>query len=128
MKMRKRLFKKIAGERYCQRTKFIQAALKGNLKRMAKMLSNGFDINNKNEDGETAFSWCCQFNKLKSAKFLYENGADINIELKGVATPLDIAMCSSSPYFRKWLKSIGGKRLKEFEGWPWPPAQKHKWK
>ena len=108
--------------------KFIQAALEGNQKRMLAMLRNGFDINSANEEGETAFSWCCQYNKLRSAKFLYKHGADVNLELSGGTMPLDVAMCWSSPHFRRWLELIGGQRLKDFCGWSWPPAEKQKWK
>jgi hypothetical protein len=67
------------------------------------------------------------------------NGADVDVSLIGcanpydpsapreIATPLDIAMCWSSPYFRRWLKSVGGIRHQNFEGWRWPRADKLKW-
>ena len=126
--MKKRLSKKLNQLGHDPFTRFICAALEGNQKRMCEMLSKGYNINESNENGETAFSWCCQYNKLRSAKFLYRNGANINALIDKKATPLDIAVCWSSPYFRKWLKSIGGERKKDFEAWKWPPSTKINWK
>jgi hypothetical protein len=123
----------------CQYTNFVSAAVEGNFKRMKKMLSKGFDIDTANESGETAFSWCCQYNRLRSAHFLYKNGANINVELLGAENPhdpsaereksfpLDIAVCWASPHFRRWLKSVGGRRMKDFPEWEWPPKEKLKW-
>ena len=95
-------------------TRFVSAAIEGNQRRMQKMLCKGFDINSSNEAGETAFSWCCQYNKLRSAQFLYKHGANVNVELLGVSTPLDIAVCWASPHFRSWLILVGGVRKKGF--------------
>ncbi len=89
---------------------------------MKRLLAKGHDVNHANEEGETAFSWCCQYNKLRSAQFLYRNGADINRPLNSGITPLDVASCWASPGFRKWLKSIGGERKGDWEEWSWPPS------
>ena len=105
-------------------TTFVQAALSGDTQLLQQMLDGGFDINQSNDEGETAFSWCCAENVLASAKFLHANGADVNAPLAGVSTPLDIAVCWASHEFRNWLRSVGGTRLKDFEEWPWPPPQK----
>ena len=103
-----------------RRSKFIAAALEGNHATMKRLLAKGYDVNEANEEGETAFSWCCQYNKLRSAQFLYSNGADINRPLSSGLTPLDVASCWSSPGFRKWLKSVGGYRNRDWEEWSWP--------
>lgn len=104
-------------------TSFVQAALSGDIDLLQRMLDEGFDVNQSNDEGETAFSWCCSENVFASAKFLHANGADVNAPLAGVSMPLDIAVCSASTEFRDWLRSVGGKRLKDFEEWPWPPPQ-----
>jgi ankyrin repeat protein len=104
-------------------TSFIQAALSGDTDSLQRMLDDGFDVNQSNTEGETAFSWCCTRNVLVSARFLHANGADVNAPIAGVSSPLDIAVCQASPEFRDWLRSVGGKRLKDFEEWPWPPLQ-----
>ena len=105
-------------------TLFVQAALSGDTDSLQRMLDDGFDVNQSNTEGETAFSWCCAENVLVSAKFLHANGADVNVRLAGVSTPLDIAVCWASPEFRGWLRSVGGTRLNNFEEWPWPAPQK----
>jgi ankyrin repeat protein len=102
---------------------FVQAALSGDIDRLKRMLDDGFDVNQSNAEGETAFSWCCTQNVLVSARFLHTNGADVNAPLAGVSSPLDIAVCQASPEFRDWLRSVGGKRLKDFEEWAWPRQQ-----
>ena len=53
---------------------FVDAALAEDLTTLAAMLREGHDINQANEAGETAFSYCCAYNKLAAAKYLYEKG------------------------------------------------------
>jgi hypothetical protein len=122
--MRRRLEKKINSRGQDSHTRFILAALKGNFSTMRKLLGKGHNINSASEEGETAFSWCCQYNKLRSAQFLYKNGADVNSQLAKKATPLDVAVCWSSPTFRIWLKSVGGIRKQKFKEWDWNPKKK----
>ena len=105
-----------------RQSQFVSAALEGNHAMMKRLLARGHDINKANEEGETAFSWCCQYNKLRSAQFLYKNGADINRPLSSGITPLDVASCWASPGFRKWLRSIGGQRKGDWKEWTWPPS------
>jgi ankyrin repeat protein len=108
-----------------RRSRFVSAALEGNHAAMKRLLAKGHDVNDSSEDGETAFSWCCQSNKLRSAQFLYKNGADINRRMTNGTTPLDVASCWASPGFRKWLKSVGGERAGDWEEWPWPPSVRY---
>jgi len=122
--MRARLCKKKNMSGLDRHTRFISAALEGNYATMRRLLATGHDINSANDEGETAFSWCCQYNKIRSAQFLYRNGADINLLLSGGITPLDVAYSWASPAFRKWLESVGGERKTNYEAHPWPPAMK----
>ncbi len=121
--MRSRLRKKVNARGIDRHTRFIFAALEGNHATMKRILKKGHDINSANDEGETAFSWCCQNNKLRSAQFLYKHGADINHELCGKITPLDVACCWASPGLRDWLRSIGGRRNTSWEEWEWPPRR-----
>ena len=121
--MHSRLRKKVNERGQDRRTRFISAALDGNHATMKRLLAKGHDINSSNDEGETAFSWCCQKNKLRSAQFLHKNGADINHELNGQITPLDVACCWASPAFRCWLRSVGGQRNASWGEWEWPPAK-----
>ena len=104
---------------------FVDAACSQNIGLMQNMITAGYEVNQSNSEGETAFSWCCSKNALSSAKFLFNNGADVNVtlgsdECGGFAKPLDVAVCWASPEFREWLRSVGGLRLKDSEEWPWP--------
>ena len=101
--------------------KFIDAVLEEDFTVMDRLLKTGYDINQANAEGETAFSYCCAHNKLTAAKFLHAHGADINAPLEDNATPLDWAVCWSSPEFREWLISIGGRRHFDYAPWPWSP-------
>ena len=109
--------------------RFVDAALADDLTTLAAMLREGHDINQANEAGETAFSYCCAYKKLAAAKYLYENGADINTVDQGNGTPLDWAVCWSAPEFRSWLRSVGGKRNEDHPDWDWPPKglDKQEW-
>lgn len=101
--------------------RFLDATLREDTATMVAMLDAGFDVNTANHDGETAFSYCCANNKLVAARFLTSRDANINSVDFGGATPLDWAVCWSSPGFREWLISIGGVRNSAHEPWPWPP-------
>ncbi len=110
-----------AGEEY---QLLVDAALDEDLNKLAKLLDSGVDINLQNEQGETAFSYCCANNKLLAAKFLQSRGARINTIDKAGGSPLDWAVCWSSPEFREWLVSVGGVRNDDtYEPWPWPPKE-----
>ncbi len=99
---------------------FVELALNEDIEGMSAMLDTGFDVNGANERGETAFSYCCANNKIASTKFLVARGADVNTVDAGGGTPLDWAVCWSSPKFREWLAGIGGVRNASHEPWPWP--------
>jgi len=127
--MKKRLRKKKC-RGWDEMSIFVDAACSQNIGLMKKMIEKGYDVNQSGVEGETAFSWCCQRNSLSSAKFLFENGADVNatfgsVACGGFSKPLDVAVCWASPEFRGWLRSVGGTRLKDSEEWPWPrPLEK----
>jgi ankyrin repeat protein len=84
---------------------------------------HGADINLRNHRGETAFSYACANDSLAVAKLLFLSGADINTIDVGGGSPLDWAVCWSSPEFRDWLTSVGGKRHDDrYAPWRWPVA------
>jgi ankyrin repeat protein len=86
------------------------------------LLAHGANVNARNQHGETAFSYACANNSLAVAQLLFANGADINTVDAGGGSPLDWAVCWSSPEFREWLASVGGKRHDNgYAPWPWPP-------
>ncbi len=97
--------------------KMIDAVIANDVAAIAKLLDAGKDVNSRNENGETAFSYACANNALDAAKLLHARGADINTIDKGNGSPLDWAACWSSPEFCAWLESVGGKRHDL-----WPPV------
>jgi ankyrin repeat protein len=100
----------------------IEAVLLNDMARLNALLDDGVDINARNERGETAFSFACANNCLAAARLLHSRGADINSVDTGGGSPLDWAVCQSSPEFREWLISVGGRRHDAcYDPWPWPP-------
>ena len=91
-------------------SKMTDAVIADDVSAIAKLLDAGQDVNARNENGETAFSYACANNALGAAKLLHARGADVNTVDKGNGSPLDWAVCWSSPEFCKWLESVGGKR------------------
>ncbi len=89
--MRSRLRKKVNERGLDRHTRFVSAALDGNHATMKRLLAKGHDINSSNDEGETAFSWCCQYNRLRSAQFLYKHGAEVNVKLTGMQNPHDVS-------------------------------------
>jgi len=65
-------------EQYCLNSRFLYAALKGNLEEGRKLIEMGADINAKNSSGITALMDCTLAGHMEFAKFLLENGIDKN--------------------------------------------------
>jgi hypothetical protein len=99
----------------------VKAVVFDEVARIIALLDDGVDINARSERGETAFSFACANNSLSAAKILHSRGADINTVDLGGGSPLDWAVCWSSPEFRAWLVSVGGKRHDgSYDQWQWP--------
>jgi ankyrin repeat protein len=90
--------------------KMVNAVVANDVKAILKLLDARQNVNARNENGETAFSYACANNALEAAKLLHAHGADVNTVDKGSGSPLDWATCHSSPEFCAWLESVGGKR------------------
>src|SRR5688572_3814458 len=91
-------------------SKMIDAVIANDVKAIAALLDAGQNVNARNEDGETTFSYACANNSLEAARLLHERGADVNTVDKGNGSPLDWAVWWSSPEFCAWLESVGGRR------------------
>jgi hypothetical protein len=100
----------------------VAAVCADDVRRIAALLNAGAAVNARNERGETAFSFACANNSLAAAKLLFARGADVNTIDAGGGSPLDWAVCWSSPEFREWLAGVGGQRHdSNSEPWAWPP-------
>lgn len=88
----------------------VDPVARNDVRHIAELLDAGADVNARNEQEETAFSYACANNRLAAAELLFSRGADINTIDAGGGTPLDWAVCWSSPEFHEWLTGIGGKR------------------
>jgi hypothetical protein len=70
----------------------LDAARKGDLKRVQKLLDSGVDVNQRDKTGFTALHWAAMTNKQEVAKFLIQKKADINArEFQYKLSPLDVA-------------------------------------
>ena len=106
----------------------VDAVVVNDVARVAQLLDSGLDVDARNSDGETAFSYACAYNTLAAAKLLASRGAEINTVDSSGGSPLDWAVCWSSPEFREWIVAIGGKRHdNSYEPWTWPrPTGSHR--
>jgi ankyrin repeat protein len=101
-----------------------EAVVRDDVERIGALLDSGVDVNARNGLGETAFSFACAYNALAAAKLLHSRGAEINSIDHGGGSLLDWAVCQSSPEFRAWLESVGGRRHDDSHApWPWPPRR-----
>jgi hypothetical protein len=100
----------------------VAAVVADDVARITAFLDAGEDVRACNERGETAFSYACANNSWAAAKLLFSRGAEINSQDTTGGSPLDWAVCWSSPEFRQWLIGVGGQRHDEsYDPWPWPP-------
>ncbi len=64
----------------------------GDFRTVKELLAKGTDVNTwDNEFGVTALSWAALLDEVKIAKFLIENGADVNVKSRDGSTPLHSA-------------------------------------
>jgi ankyrin repeat protein len=96
----------------------IDAVIADDASAVARLLDAGHDVNARNANGESAFSYACANNSLAVAMLLHARGADVNTIDHGNGSPLDWAVCWSSPEFCAWLESFGGRRHDVFIGRP----------
>ncbi len=107
----------------CLSEEMIAAVIIDDADRVAELLAAGFDVDARNERGETAFSYACAYDAFAVARLLVRNGTDVNTTDSGNGRPLDWAVCQASPEFREWLIGAGGLRNQDHEPWPWPPKE-----
>jgi len=77
---------------YLEYTPMIAAAMKENIDAMALLMTKGANINQTNNDSQTALHYAFRYNKIKSAKFLL-NLKEIKKDLKDAygTRPIDWA-------------------------------------
>lgn len=101
----------------------LESAKRGNLEKVKECLANGANIESIDENGNTAFMWACfgdyfreESNYLSVAKFLFENGANINAS-NGSSTALHVAIQEDNREIAKFLIDNGIKlEVRDYEG------------
>ncbi|MCA1756350.1 MAG: ankyrin repeat domain-containing protein [Bacteroidales bacterium] len=71
------------------------------------LLSQGADINNTNEDKNTAFHYAAKYSNTEMLKLLDENGAEENMVNADGWTALDYAVMNGKDEIAEYLKSVG---------------------
>lgn len=78
-------------------TPLMEAAGSGKIEEMEKLISEGEDIEAKDEEGSTALQWAVNAGDTEAAQLLLENGADINTIDTWETTPLIYASSFDHP-------------------------------
>ena len=88
----------------------LDAARKGDLKQVEKLLDAGADVNQLDNTGFTALHWAAMTNRQEVAKLLIRHKADINArEFQYELTPLDVAKSRKSSGMVDFLIKNGAK-------------------
>lgn len=84
----------------------IEAARKGDIKKLRNLLDGGADVNAALKDGYTALMMAANsdFSDIQTVKFLVEKGADTSIKNKSGDTAEMIAKHYDHPEIAKYLK------------------------
>ena len=71
------------------------------------IVSNGINVNVKDDAGQTALHWSALFGSIEVAKYLVSVGADVNAKCNNGNTPLHLAALEENVEFIKYLVSQG---------------------
>ena len=85
----------------------IEAAKRGDLDEVKRLIENGADVNIKDNDGDTPLHYAASGGHLDVVKFLVENGADVNAKDKYGRTPLDVAKPKVRWVLEDLIKRVG---------------------
>ncbi len=89
---------------------FLEAARKGDVTQLKKLLDQGVDVNSKTKYGVTALAFACDKGSLDAVKFLIEHGADVNAQDSFYeATPITWAVENGHTDIMKLLLEKGAK-------------------
>ncbi|XP_072024612.1 LOW QUALITY PROTEIN: protein phosphatase 1 regulatory inhibitor subunit 16B-like [Amphiura filiformis] len=96
---------------FAMNIQLLEAAARGDLDEVRKLLENGVDPNIGNEDGLTALHQCCIDNNEAMMKVLVEHGADVNVTDRELWTPLHAASTCGHVNLAQYLISKGAALL-----------------
>ena len=85
----------------------IDACKNGNLKMVELLISQGAEINFRNQEGETPLGQACWNNRLSIIELLISKGIDLDAECSKSFTPIEIALWRSNWDLVKFLISKG---------------------
>lgn len=92
----------------------VEAAKNGELTVVQYLVDKKFNVNIKNEEGDSALHIAVKFHRFSIIKHLLENGADVNIiNEEEEITPLDVARRYQFKEIENLLISHGGKSYEE---------------
>ncbi|WP_086930456.1 ankyrin repeat domain-containing protein [Agarilytica rhodophyticola] len=86
-----------------------QAAYRGDVDEMKKLIKSGVSVDSLNSEGATPLHWAAFKGHLPAAKLLLRHGANVNAATKKGSTPLRLATTHKKQEVIKFLKSRGGK-------------------
>lgn len=80
------------------------AIKKNKIEKVKKLYKKGYNLESKNESGNTALLEAIRYKRKEIAIFLIENGADVKVKTKGGATPLHWAVSLDIDIVKMLLK------------------------
>ena len=76
--------------------KYVTAAAKGEYSKVVSFVKKGVAIDGKNQARWTALAYACKYNHEDIAKYLVENGANVNETVNTGSTPLAVALLAGN--------------------------------
>ncbi|KMT65495.1 ankyrin repeat domain-containing protein [Catenovulum maritimum] len=84
-----------------------EAAIRGDIEKVQRILKQGVDVDSLNSQGATALHWAAFKGQKGVAKLLIEQGADVNAKTTKGSTPLRLATTHKQTEVISFLKSKG---------------------
>jgi ankyrin repeat protein len=99
-----------------QNPELIEAAQKGDLKRVQDLLNKGADVETKNNDGITPLMVAAFNNQLEIMKLLLERDADVNVMANGVSLLMVCSTMGQTPVVKLLLEWEADANAKDSSG------------
>jgi len=93
----------------------VECVIEGSYSKLARLVSNGADLDKQDDQGHTALIFATSVNKIAFVELLIDKGADLNLETIGGVTALEWSLINKNNEISVLLIGAGAKLGSRFK-------------